>query len=197
MHSMLRTWSRVVFLLWPFMAALGGLAWCANALDLLREAPPARCRLGAPPLLTRALFWEAGEWFTASCILTAGMAAFALVGLYDRIRRRPQSAATFMALSLGSYAINFFNGVAQLEMINSDGPVAISLSVELVVLGCILLIGPAQWLRDPSILAPPRRFEAGCCVECGYNLTGIRSARCPECGTAVERRHHRTEDAAE
>ncbi len=31
-----------------------------------------------------------------------------------------------------------------------------------------------------------RRPAGGHCVECGYNLTGNVSGRCPECGTAVK-----------
>jgi hypothetical protein len=30
-----------------------------------------------------------------------------------------------------------------------------------------------------------RRFPAGCCQKCGYDLTGNQSGRCPECGTEV------------
>ena len=28
-----------------------------------------------------------------------------------------------------------------------------------------------------------RRLRSGCCIECGYNLTGLTEPRCPECGT--------------
>lgn len=31
----------------------------------------------------------------------------------------------------------------------------------------------------------PRRYEAGHCKQCGYNLTGNVSGVCPECGTKV------------
>lgn len=56
----------------------------------------------------------------------------------------------------------------------------------LVAIGCpiwilLVLIGvPTLWLwrRDSQ---PPGPV---CCVECGYNLTGNTSGRCPECGTA-------------
>lgn len=30
-----------------------------------------------------------------------------------------------------------------------------------------------------------RRFPAGCCAKCGYDLTGNMSGVCPECGAAV------------
>ncbi|GMU83045.1 MAG: hypothetical protein AMXMBFR47_29160 [Planctomycetota bacterium] len=31
-----------------------------------------------------------------------------------------------------------------------------------------------------------RRIEPGCCANCGYNLTGNVSGRCPECGAVTE-----------
>jgi predicted RNA-binding Zn-ribbon protein involved in translation (DUF1610 family) len=34
-----------------------------------------------------------------------------------------------------------------------------------------------------------KRRDAGSCEDCGYNLRGNRSGRCPECGTRVLRRH--------
>ena len=35
-------------------------------------------------------------------------------------------------------------------------------------------------------LVVPRRYPAGHCQECGYNLTGNVSGVCPECGTEVK-----------
>lgn len=50
------------------------------------------------------------------------------------------------------------------------------------------------WLALAVVLAPtlliharlPRR-RAGCCLGCGYDLTGNVSGRCPECGASFER----------
>jgi hypothetical protein len=39
------------------------------------------------------------------------------------------------------------------------------------------------WWRDR------RRFPPGHCQNCGYNLTGNVSGRCPECGTPIEAGH--------
>ena len=33
-----------------------------------------------------------------------------------------------------------------------------------------------------------RLQDAGLCVRCGYNLTGLPEPRCPECGEAFERK---------
>lgn len=37
------------------------------------------------------------------------------------------------------------------------------------------------WWRDRR----PKRYPPGCCRQCGYDLTGNMSGRCPECGTAI------------
>lgn len=33
-----------------------------------------------------------------------------------------------------------------------------------------------------------RRVASGCCLFCGYNLRGLQSPRCPECGKVIERK---------
>ena len=54
-----------------------------------------------------------------------------------------------------------------------------------------------QWLLTPILLAYPtittclyygrryRRRRRNLCVQCGYNLTGNTSGRCPDCGTNI------------
>ncbi len=40
----------------------------------------------------------------------------------------------------------------------------------------------------PFALGPTKRWRRkrrGCCVDCGYNLSGNRSGRCPECGMSL------------
>jgi hypothetical protein len=34
------------------------------------------------------------------------------------------------------------------------------------------------WIRGTTL----QRWEQGCCLRCGYDLTGNTSGRCPECG---------------
>lgn len=46
---------------------------------------------------------------------------------------------------------------------------------------CLLSVA----LLTPVFRGPVRRWRrkrAGCCLHCGYSLTGNRSGRCPECG---------------
>lgn len=40
------------------------------------------------------------------------------------------------------------------------------------------LLGIVLWIQ-----AKRRAVQKGCCIVCGYNLTGNVSGRCPECGT--------------
>lgn len=39
----------------------------------------------------------------------------------------------------------------------------------------------------PFLLLGPRRYPAGCCQKCGYDLTGNESGRCPECAQPFTR----------
>jgi len=45
----------------------------------------------------------------------------------------------------------------------------------------LMLLGAIPIVRGP--LRRSRRKRRGLCVDCGYNLHGNRSGRCPECGT--------------
>jgi hypothetical protein len=47
----------------------------------------------------------------------------------------------------------------------------------------LLAILPLLWLRTFAKRA--KRNKAGCCMACGYNLTGNISGLCPECGNKV------------
>lgn len=55
--------------------------------------------------------------------------------------------------------------------------VAFPLSLSTIVLA---LCGTLPFTVSP--VKRWRRKRNGCCVECGYNLSGNRSGRCPECG---------------
>jgi hypothetical protein len=54
-------------------------------------------------------------------------------------------------------------------------------SIMLVVVG---LQCAQRWHR--TIRVPARRLARGKCVWCGYQLEGVRDARCPECGERTE-----------
>ncbi len=45
---------------------------------------------------------------------------------------------------------------------------------------CVRLAGTAVMTFAIWRFIP--KFPAGCCQQCGYNLTGLPEPRCPECG---------------
>jgi hypothetical protein len=45
------------------------------------------------------------------------------------------------------------------------------------------------------LLRDSRRVRPGCCLCCGYDLTGNVSGRCPECGRAISTEVERTHNA--
>ncbi len=58
----------------------------------------------------------------------------------------------------------------------------------------LILMGMAPLVSGPMIRW--RRKRKGCCLECGYNLTGNKTGRCPECGTRCRRYRTRAAGAA-
>lgn len=90
--------------------------------------------------------------------------------------------ALFYGLAVG--AIFFFVVVRWII-----GPVLISIGLDdsvslgLVMFGLPAAAGGATYLvicrRGREL---QRRAREGCCLQCGYNLTGNVSGRCPECG---------------
>ena len=68
--------------------------------------------------------------------------------------------------------------------------------IELVVNGAALLAGAAPfWLIRVVVFYVRKRtevrFDGIHCTECGYNLTGNVTGRCPECGTEIEEMRRR------
>jgi hypothetical protein len=51
----------------------------------------------------------------------------------------------------------------------------------------VLLLGVGPLIAYRRLARHRRRKRKGLCLNCGYDLQGITSARCPECGTAVDR----------
>jgi hypothetical protein len=49
----------------------------------------------------------------------------------------------------------------------------------------LMILPTGAFVRGP--MRRWRRRRRGLCVECGYNLTGLTEARCPECGRAFTR----------
>lgn len=128
------------------------------------------------------LLGHAGSvWSLLPLVLAAGMATLAIVGaLLDRLRTPrlgwmlawAAAATAFCGLTIAAYpsydrAISR-NGslLAYLLFASNMGLYA--------ACGLMLLIMPVWRLL--------RRRPPGSCAHCGYDLTGNRSGRCPECG---------------
>lgn len=60
----------------------------------------------------------------------------------------------------------------------AQGEVGIGIPLWLVLAAAMLLIAWLVWHGN-------RGETQGLCTECGYNLTGLTTERCPECGTRV------------
>jgi len=104
--------------------------------------------------------------------LSAGVLAFVHTPLPDkplgwRIDRNPQAP---YLMGIGQYACGTIRGrfVCSIEL-------PLWLPLLLVAVPTALL-----WWRD-------RRYPAGHCRNCGYDLTGNVSGVCPECGTPIKR----------
>ncbi len=55
----------------------------------------------------------------------------------------------------------------------------------LTVFGIPILLVVIFWTME-RIGFLPQRHAAGACRNCGYNLTGNVSGRCPECGRSID-----------
>ncbi len=55
--------------------------------------------------------------------------------------------------------------------------------LQVVAMASFFLIGTAAFAMAEGVTL--LEYGPGHCRDCGYNLTGLTSSRCPECGTAV------------
>jgi hypothetical protein len=64
------------------------------------------------------------------------------------------------------------------------GPtVHLAIGLKLLILLAVVLVGGVLFAR--MLLRPRRRGTTPHCLRCDYNLTGLTSDRCPECGTQI------------
>jgi hypothetical protein len=85
-------------------------------------------------------------------------------------------------------------------------PTAVSISAVifmsvLFVVGSLAMRGVRRWMRWRTDALKPndtaQQTAAGDCPRCGYDLTGLKSLQCPECGFVVPKRVAGDRDAQE
>jgi hypothetical protein len=69
-------------------------------------------------------------------------------------------------------------------VIDVPGVIWMLLSPEFLLLVVASVVTILVWRRHP------KRFRQGLCQVCSYDLTGLMSGRCPECGTWIARPVH-------
>ena len=118
-------------------------------------------------------------------ILLAGALSFAVLGLVlDLLRASFRVWRVLFVLAAVAVCVTLIASFPSYDKaISKNGSllayVFFSLNAALYIAGALMLI------IAPLTRAFRRRPKAGYCAQCGYNLTGNTSGRCPECGVAV------------
>jgi hypothetical protein len=125
----------------------------------------------------------------ARAFTVAGCATWMFVGAYwillwrksivwTGLRRGLTFGAIFAALMLGGFAGMLMGGVVDGEF----GWFIGSITAPILWLVATVLVWQESAAERAARLANSGR-DAIVCPTCGYNLTGLRETRCPECGT--------------
>lgn len=114
------------------------------------------------------------------------MAPYLMLGLLAFAFRRALMSASVAVLigSLGVVSVGIWVLIDVLFLNQANAMAA----VPLLFLPLWQLLGVGlTWLIARSI-AEPKRTSDQRCANCGYKLRGLRSSRCPECGTLISPR---------
>lgn len=113
------------------------------------------------------------------------MAPYLMLGLLAFAFRRALGASVAVLIgSLGVVSVGIWVLIDVLFLNQANAMAA----VPLLFLPLWQLLGVGlTWLIARSI-AEPKRTSDQRCASCGYNLRGLRSSRCPECGTLISPR---------
>jgi predicted RNA-binding Zn-ribbon protein involved in translation (DUF1610 family) len=65
----------------------------------------------------------------------------------------------------------------------TNGWLVVLIAIPVSFLIVMRLVGKRLWRRLPDLSQERRRTKLGLCHACGYNLKGVESYQCPECGT--------------
>ncbi len=88
-------------------------------------------------------------------------------------------------LAYSAYTVYGIFAMNDFWLISRDNPGSMSQAVGIVLVCGFLSFGPIH--RRRAILAPDKT-PPRLCRTCGYNLTGLTEARCPECGNPFDPR---------
>jgi hypothetical protein len=119
-------------------------------------------------------YWDGvcWQWGSYEPLVDLWDGAIVVMWWPDRLPDDQKTDALFGAL------FDLMDASLWLPKARTDGPIRF-LTVPLWLPLLLVAVPTALlWWRD-------RRFPAGHCQHCGYNLTGNVSGRCPECGQAV------------
>lgn len=75
-------------------------------------------------------------------------------------------------------------GILVSDVVTFPAPI---IGLVLLLIGVAILLSALSHSLAFAIGGRRRRQPPGCCIACGYNLTGNLSGVCPECGTPARR----------
>ncbi len=136
----------------------------------------------ATPLLDDFTRWFSPGWWTHYAITTVivpCLAAWISVDMAERLRRprlmRPEAPAPGRRILLGL-------GAGGLSLLLAEVGIAL---LDQTMHEAWIFGASAAIVSAASILALPRP-KPGRCIRCGYDLAGIPTPRCPECGLRAQ-----------
>ena len=126
--------------------------------------------------------------FLLTSVVVAGFVVLYWLGLwYKSVRWTPARVTTTFFSGLGCLVVSTILGVLVTATLRygPDEELAIFLSGLLTIVSW-LAVSVLAWRETPAERAARIRASGGdvlFCPKCGYNMTGLYEARCPECGS--------------
>ena len=145
---------------------------------------------GAVLLFTAFVLIPGGGPPQPSRVLTIWAIEYAVIGTYwtllwrSTVKWNRVRIAGTLLVTIGSILCGFVGGSFVFEVARPPIPVAMLIGGGLVpivwVLGTVLVWKESAHERLERLKT--YGTDTVCCPVCGYNMTGLREARCPECG---------------
>ncbi len=127
--------------------------------------------------------------FVAASLAAGGFAVIYWLLLWrDTVQWTPERSTRMVGFSFGAAVLGLgVGGVTAASIGGSDAWIPGMMLGGAVAVVAWLIATVLIWKETPAERAERvRRQGSGTvmCVKCGYNMTGLREPRCPECGTA-------------